>query len=260
METMLTLIVPLFVALTQATEPGVTINPQPVLGSGIEIMEPRPTSSTGVRGNRRMQIYPAFSNTGNPVLHTPNLYFLWYGNWNGTSPNTRSLLTSMASSMGGTPWFGIQQTYYDNSGPCSAQINYAGAASDAGYSQGTSLTSTKVMNAVYAAQTAGSLPFDPNGIFLLLSTSDVTHTGSGLAFCTQMCGYHSYFTSGTSKYVFGFIGATAKCPSSCSLQSTPNGDANADGMINIIAHESAEATTDPYLNAYTSSNGENADR
>ena len=53
-----------------------------------------------------------------------------------------------------------------------------------------------------------------------------------------------------------------RCPSSCEEQTTsPNGNAGADGMASIIAHESEEAISDPDVNAWYDSRGEeNADK
>jgi hypothetical protein len=45
------------------------------------------------------------------------------------------------------------------------------------------------------------------------------------------------------------------------MQTAPNGNAGADGMASIFAHELEEATTDPDLNAWYDRRGmENADK
>src|ERR1051326_4710112 len=61
---------------------------------------------------------------------------------------------------------------------------------------------------------------------------------------------------------YAFIGNPARCPSACAEQTTsPNGNLGADGMASIIAHELEESVTDPDLNAWYFSNGqENADK
>jgi hypothetical protein len=58
------------------------------------------------------------------------------------------------------------------------------------------------------------------------------------------------------------VGNPDRCPSACSAQTTgPNGNAGADGMVSILAHELEEAVTDPDLNAWYDSRGmENADK
>src|SRR6478752_153807 len=51
---------------------------------------------------------------GGPViLGTTNVYYIWYGNWNGNSaPN---ILTELAQNMGGSRYFNINTTYYNGS-------------------------------------------------------------------------------------------------------------------------------------------------
>ena len=61
------------------------------------------------------------------------LYYVWYGGWGninnkGTAsrPTTVKVLTDMAQSIGGTPWFKIGTTYYDSNGPLVNKIKYGG--------------------------------------------------------------------------------------------------------------------------------------
>jgi hypothetical protein len=54
-----------------------------------------------------------------------------------------------------------------------------------------------------------------------------------------------------------------KCPSGCEIQfpTSPNGDSGADGMANTLSHEIEEAISDPDLNAWFDSSGqENGDK
>src|SRR5512144_1456186 len=45
------------------------------------------------------------------ILGTTNVYYIWYGNWGGNSAPT--VLTDLATSIGGSPYFNINTTYYD---------------------------------------------------------------------------------------------------------------------------------------------------
>jgi hypothetical protein len=58
------------------------------------------------------------------------------------------------------------------------------------------------------------------------------------------------------------VGNSDRCPSACEAQqNSPNNDSGADGMASIIAHETEEAISDPDLNAWFDSSGqENADK
>ena len=63
------------------------------------------------------------------------IYYIWYGNWgnlanNGTAtrPTTVKVLTDMAQSMGGKPWYNIVTTYYDNGGKVPNKATYGGRA------------------------------------------------------------------------------------------------------------------------------------
>ena len=55
---------------------------------------------------------------------------------------------------------------------------------------------------------------------------------------------------------FAFIGSPKVCYDKCTAQSgsqgvsSPNNNAEADGMASIISHELAESVTDPLINAW----------
>jgi hypothetical protein len=55
---------------------------------------------------------------------------------------------------------------------------------------------------------------------------------------------------------FGFIGSPLPCLNACAAQgagnvlASPNYNAEADGMVSIIAHETMEIVSDPLINAW----------
>ncbi len=111
---------------------------------------------------------------------------------------------------------------------------------------------------VSSAISSGRLAKDPNSVYFVLTSSDVT-ASSG--FCTQYCGWHTHGTISGIDIKYAFVGNPDRCPSACEPQTTgSNGNAGADGMASIIAHEMEEAVTDPDLNAWFTRNGaENTD-
>ena len=195
---------------------------------------------------------------GGPVmLGTTNVYYIWYGNWSGNSAT--SILTTLAQSMGGSPYFNINTTYYNGSNThVSNSVVYMGSTNDA-YSQGSSLSDAQVQAIVSRAISTGALPKDSNAVYFVLTSADVNENSG---FCTQYCGWHTHGTISGSDIKYAFIGNPDRCPSACSAQTTsPNGNAGADGMASIIAHELEEAVTDPDLNAWYDNRGqENADK
>lgn len=206
----------------------------------------------GEAGNAKTRS-ASISYHGGPVMTgTVNIHYIWYGNWSGNTATT--ILTDLANSLGGSPYEQINATYYNGSGThVSGNISYAGSTND-NYSHGTSLSDAAIEQVVAATN-----PTDTNALYMVLTSSDVT-ASSG--FCTQYCGWHTDATINGRDIKYAFIGNPDRCPTSCEEQQTsPNGNAGADGMASIIAHESEEAISDPDLNAWYDRQGaENADK
>ena len=185
------------------------------------------------------------------------VYYIWYGNWSGNTATT--ILTDLAQNFGPSPYYNINTTYYNGSNAHVVNsVTYGGSTTD-NYSRGTSLSDAAIQGVVSDAITSGRLPKNTSGVYFVLTSQDVT-ASSG--FCTQYCGWHTYGTISSSNIKYSFVGNPARCPSACQAQNVgPNGNAGADGMASIIAHELEETVTDPNLNAWYDSRGaENADK
>ena len=195
---------------------------------------------------------------GGPViLGTTNIYYIWYGNWSGNTAD--SILNNFAFNIGGSPYFNINTTYYNASNVhVGNSVNYGGSTVDS-YSQGTTLSDAGVQAVVSSAISSGRLPNDTNAVYFVLTSQDVNESSG---FCTQYCGWHTHGTISGSDIKYAFVGNPARCLSACAAQTTsPNGNAGADGMVSIVAHELEEAVTDPDLNAWYDTRGqENADK
>jgi hypothetical protein len=186
-----------------------------------------------------------------------SVYYIWYGNWSGNTAVT--ILTDLAQNIAPSPYYNINTTYYNGSNAHVVNsITYAGSTTD-NYSRGTSLSDSAIQGVVSDAITSGRLPNNTSALYFVLTSQDVT-ASSG--FCTQYCGWHTYGTISGSNIKYSFVGNPARCPSACAAQTQgPNGNAGADGMASIIAHELEETVTDPNLNAWYDSRGaENADK
>ena len=219
---------------------------------------PRVNENANAPGHAKPSGNNGISYHGGPViLGTTNAYYIWYGNWLGNTATT--ILSDLASSIGGSPYFNINTTYYDGSNThVNNLVHYAGSTTDA-YSQTTALSDSGVQAVVSSAISSGRLPKDTNGVYFVLTSADVNETSG---FCTQYCGWHTHATISGSDIKYSFVGNPDRCPSACEAQTTsPNGNAGADGMASIISHELEEAVTDPDLNAWYDRRGaENADK
>ena len=198
-----------------------------------------------------------------PVMNSGvNIYYIWYGNW-AQDPTANAILTDFANDIGGSPYFNVNTTYGDTVGnvPNTAStVKYVASATDAG-SLGTSLSDNNIWTIVSSALSGDLLPVDPNGVYFVLTAPRVAETSG---FLTQYCGWHTYnlYGPGGTRIKYAFVGNAAAALGACAAQSTgPNGDAAADAMVSVIAHELEEAATDPELNAwYDSNGGENGDK
>jgi hypothetical protein len=193
---------------------------------------------------------------GAVMLGTPAVYYIWYGNWSGDSATT--ILTDFIQNLGGSPYFLINTTYYDSQGRhVTGQVHFAGATTDS-YSQGQALSYAKVQAVVAKALSSGALPADDNAVYFVLTSPDVTFPG----FCANFCGWHYAADIAGRDIKYSFVGnAATQCPASCAPYSpSPNGNLGADGMASVLAHELEETITDPDLDAWTDSGGENGDK
>lgn len=199
------------------------------------------------------------TNHGGPVMTgTVNVYVIWYGNWNqangSDTPVGQALVRNFLKNIGGTPHFNINTTYPGVSG----LVSLVKEVTDTG-SQGTALTDAKVKSIVTTAISNSSLPRDTNGVYFVLTSSNVSESSG---FCTQYCGWHTRGTISGSNIKYSFVGNAQRCLNGCAAQTiSPNNNAGVDGMISVIAHELEETVTDPNLNAwYDRSGAENADK
>jgi len=229
-------------------------------GHAVEVPDDgaRPTGQAVVTGN-------GINYNGGPVLqgNPVPIYLIFYGNWNGAGSNTQatvSLVQHFLNSLGNTPYEKINSTYGDTTGNVSGNVTVGATIFDTG-SQGNKLNNNR-LSAIVTRSFSNGLPTDANGVYLVLTSSNVSERG----FCSSFCGFHTRQTLNGADIKWGFIGNPDRCPSACEIQSTgPNSPATgvggADGMINVITHEQEEAISDPDLNAWFDSRGqENADK
>ena len=206
---------------------------------------------------------------GAPVMINPKVYVIWYGTW-GVNPCTQSgsttpsVLNTFLSTVGNSPWYNLTTSYYQDIAGVrthvTPNVNFAGCTVNTG-TLGKTLDTTAAnatSQVVAAALTANALPTDANALYFVLTSSDISVSGFG----TSFCGYHGFFAQGATSVKYSFVGDATKFAAGCGVRATsPNTNPAADAMASVVAHELVEAVSDPLLNAwYDSAGNENADK
>jgi hypothetical protein len=195
------------------------------------------------------------------------VYFIYYGDWVDQNGNwgqyggSAWLLEHFTSQLGGSSWFSINSWYGDAWGNwASNRVHFGGRAIDR-YSRGSNLTGADIQAIVKSAVQWGWLPDDPSGIYVVLTSEDVTEEG----FCSRHCGWHTAMSwssngAGDDKRLYAFVGNAANCANGCGIRNPSANDPVGDAMVNVLGHELSEIYSDPHLDAWYAPNGqENAD-
>jgi phosphate-induced protein 1 len=184
----------------------------------------------------------------------------------GTGSGDGSLVGYFLSHLGGSPYFNINTTYTDGSGQAIVnKVNYnAYWANNTNVpANGQSVSGTDMVAMLQSGFDTGKLSYDANALYVIFSAGTV-NLGGG--FGTQYCAYHTHGTvtvGGVSKTVlYAAMPYVYAYPSACTNgTAAPNGDPAADGVVNVLAHEVEETTTDMMGNAWFDRRGyENADK
>ena len=190
---------------------------------------------------------------GGPVMAgTSPVYVIWYGNWSDS--NVPPIITDLVTNLGSSPYFNINTGYADSSGAApNGALIYAGAAYDA-FTHGSTLTDEDLEEIVAEHIAAGSLPLDPNGVYLILASREVSNLrpDGGSTYCTPgALPYHDATVVFATTVKYGFVGSAARCPTTAGPQLLapgvvpPNGSFEADAMASTIASVLNATVTNP---------------
>lgn len=194
---------------------------------------------------------------GTPV----HVYLIWYGNWSGDT--AVNILPNFLDGLNQSSYMNILTTYWGQDpkgangyGNVTNQVTLGGQIFDS-YSQGTHLDDTGAKTVMTNA--LNTFGVDNFGVYVILTSADVQQTMGNSEFCINYCGYHNDTFRDNIDIKYSVIGDPNRCgPSSgCFFgTSAPNGNRSADAMTVVLAHEVAEALTDPRPgNTWVDSNG-----
>ena len=117
------------------------------------------------------------------------------------------------------------------------------------YSHGSTLTQADLAGIIAARIVTGELPQDPSGIYVVLTSSDVTVADGATQFCLTCCNLHGSGEVFGTPFRYAFVGNAARCPSDCASQfqgvASPNANFAADAMVAWLAHALNEVVTNP---------------
>jgi len=195
-----------------------------------------------------------------PVMSSPKIYLIWYGNWNQSNGTDNAagqqIIVDWANGIGSSDYFTINGSYPNKPGPNAAafggQYTYPTASK-------TRLTDNDILTIVNNSIANKGVPYALDNVYFVITSSNVAESSG---FCSRYCGWHTSANTSRGRVRYSFVGNAARCLNACAMQTTsPNGNAGVDGAISVLSHELEEAATDPDLNAwYDSSGAENADK
>ncbi|KAH9250957.1 hypothetical protein BASA81_011215 [Batrachochytrium salamandrivorans] len=172
----------------------------------------------------------------------------------------KAIVEDFSRGVGASNWWNIEKNYYYQASASSPKVYVdgnvmLGATVTDNYTLGKALSGNDLPNLVQKHISSGALPENADAVYFVLTAKDVTEDirtdiGPG-SFCKDYCGYHvsTTLTSGTRVFYAMAGNPPAACLSGCAppnnQNSSPNGDVGVDAMLSVLAHELAEAVSDP---------------
>lgn len=180
----------------------------------------------------------------------------------GTGAADPTLIGSFLRSLGGSPYFNINTTYYNAAGShVLNQVSYTSFWTTGTTCAGPSASPTDadMVALIQCGLNAGKIAYDPNTVYAIFTGNGI-NLGGG--FGTQYCAYHTHGSTTQGNVYYAAMPYNQEYVSGCTSQyASPNADVAANSEVNTLAHEIEETTTDAMGNAWYDSRGyENADK
>jgi len=265
--------------LTVSLASGSRVHVQPVRGSAAARAAVSTSTSSGVRVHAGAGAAVITGNginyNGGPIVPAEKVAAVYWAastvfaggpasGSTGSGAQDGSLVGYFLGNLGGSAHYGINTTYGDSVGAghtVANALSYTGYWADAGSApvSGANVSDTAVQNEIIKGFTGGQLAYDPSTVYAVFTGAGVNLGGGAF---TQYCAYHGDFSWNGNTVLYAVMPYDYTNPAACSgLSGSPNADPAADTEVSTLVHELEEANTDPQLNAwYDSAGNENADK
>lgn len=181
---------------------------------------------------------------GGPVLASPNIYLVYWGNPSDFPPGLDDALSKFYEGFGGSSYANITTQYFRGAPPPVATL--VGAASD---TSAPPASAPKVKNIVSEACKFTDGSVDPNGIYVVAA--------SKVPKKANFCAWHNKGLCNGSPIAVVYLPNVGKA---CQITPTSqnNYSKNTQSIVNYAAHELVESMSDPQINAWLDVNGREA--
>nr|HET6902638.1 hypothetical protein [Ktedonobacteraceae bacterium] len=190
---------------------------------------------------------------GGPVMAgTAQVYAIfWEPTGSFVSANYNSLILRYFGDVGSTGLYANNSQYTDSTGAAPSKAVLAGSWVDTSPYSSSTLQDSDIQNEVTNAQNVNGWTSDITHVFFVFTAQNETICSGSECSFTTFCGYHSFFGTNTIYAAMPYVGGVQ----GCNTPSSPNND-DADSTINVASHEQMESATDPLLNAWMDSSGQ----
>lgn len=192
---------------------------------------------------------------GGPVMaNAAKAYAVfWEPTGSYVSPTFNSLIERYFGDVGSSPLYHNNIQYTNSKGKAPQSSSLGGSWVDtSAYPSGT-LSDANIQQEATKAISKNGWTANGHNIFLVFTAKGENICVSfGCAF-SSWCAYHGAF----GKTIYATMPYVGTSLNTCwTGGKSPNGDVDADAEINVTSHEQIEAATDPHLNAWYDSSGQ----
>lgn len=212
---------------------------------------------------------PIMFNGGRVITNGLNIYSIYWSSKtiykNGPLPSQKShssandntIIGHFLRNLGGSPWFNILNTYNDNRGvKIPNRLTYTGWwANNVNVPQpGSKVFISDIAKMLETSFNNKTLTYNPNTIYTVFTDSGVNLGGE---FGTSYCAFHTAVNikigNSFSPVLIVGIPYVWQEPWRCTAffrMPSPNNQPDADGAVNVLAHEIAESATNGFGRAW----------